>query len=179
MYSNKCIFYIIIVDIPYDGNSHPEGYPLSHIWFFGLDPGDTTFASGDVFTLQGAPVNGSDDVFTFKVDGISETAARAEMSDIKVVPDPYLGWADYGGNNKYIRKLQFINLPENCSIRIYTLGGDLVRTLEHDGGAIDNEAGSANWDMLSGDGLAIASGIYIFHVESDYGNRIGRFAVIM
>ncbi|MEP0827272.1 MAG: hypothetical protein HRF51_02010, partial [bacterium] len=58
-------------------------------------------------------------------------------------------------------------------IRIYTLGGDLVRTLEHNDGT-----GTADWNLLSRDGLDISPGIYIYSVESEYGSRLGRFAVI-
>ena len=29
------------------------------------------------------------------------------------------------------RKLKFINLPNHCTIRIYTMAGDLIRTLKH------------------------------------------------
>jgi hypothetical protein len=53
------------------------------------------------------------------------------------------------------------------------LGGDLVNTLEHNG-----DTGTLEWDMLSQDNLGIVSGTYFYHVDSKYGDQIGRFAVI-
>jgi hypothetical protein len=38
--------------------------------------------------------------------------------------------------------------------------------------------GTADWNMLSRDGLDISPGIYIYSIESEYGSRLGRFAVI-
>jgi hypothetical protein len=39
--------------------------------------------------------------------------------------------------------------------------------------------GSESWDLRSKDGLDIAPGIYIFHVDAqDLGEIMGRFAII-
>lgn len=165
--------YIVIVDIPYDGNPHPEGYPFYHTWVFRFGTQDLDYAAGDVFTIGGAPVNSADDIFIFKTDGINASAAGRELKDIKVFPDPYLGRATILESSKYYRRLHFINLPDICTVRIYTLGGDLVKTIDHEG------AGTAEWDLLSSDGLQVASGVYIYHVESEYGSHVGRFAVIL
>ncbi|MBN2227498.1 MAG: hypothetical protein JW763_09050 [candidate division Zixibacteria bacterium] len=163
--------YISIVNYPYDGSPHPEAFPYNHVWFFAVDPFYTDYNTGDVFTIEGAPLNGADDVFAFTVDGVSSSEARSELDKIKVVPDPYLAHSVLE-SDRYERQIQFINLPDRCTLRIYTLAGDLVRTLNHQG------AGTADWDLRSESGLSIASGVYLYHVESSYGNRIGRFAVI-
>ncbi|PKK82944.1 MAG: hypothetical protein CVT49_11165 [candidate division Zixibacteria bacterium HGW-Zixibacteria-1] len=164
--------YIVIVNTPYDGNPHPEAFPYNHAWFFRIGDTDTDYAVGDIMTVEGAPVNGAEDVFTFKTDGVSTSAAQSEMSRIKVVPDPYIGRAEWEVSRFY-RRLEFVNLPEICVIRVYTLGGDLVKTLQH-----DSNGGTEAWDMQSEDGLGIASGVYLYHVESQYGDKTGRFAVI-
>jgi len=164
--------YIVIVDIPYDGNAHPEGFPYNHTWFFRLDTLDLNYAVGDVFTVEGAPVNGADDVFSFKADGVNYSSAQADLKNIRVVPDPYLGRAAWE-RSKYDHNIQFTNLPDQCTIRIYTLSGDLVNTLKN-----NDVDGTVEWDMLSEDGLGIASGVYLYHVDSKYGNHVGRFAVI-
>jgi len=164
---------ICIVNIPYDGNPHPEGYPYNHAWIFGLGVDSTiSYATGDIFTIEGAPLNGADDIFTFRIDGIDVAAAGAELRNIKVVPNPYIVRAAWE-TSKYERMIKFNNLPDICTIRIYTLSGDLVRTIEHTDGT-----GTADWNLLSRDGLLIAPGIFLYHVESEYGNRVGRFAVI-
>jgi hypothetical protein len=164
--------YISIVDIPYDSVAHPEAFPYNHAWFFRFGINDTAFAPGDVFTVEGAPVNGPEDVFAFKTDGINATSARSRLDKIRAVPDPYIVHAAWE-SSKYERKLQFTHLPDKCTIRVYTLSGDLVKSLDHTDGT-----GTADWNMLSEDGLDIAPGVYMFRVESKYGNRTGRFAVI-
>jgi hypothetical protein len=164
--------YIGIVNVPYDGEPHPEAFPYNHAWFFRFALSDTDYAVGDVFAIEGAPVNGADDIFLFRADGVDVAAAKASLDNIRVVPDPYIVHASWE-SSQYERKIQFTHVPEVCTIRIYTLSGDLTATLEHNDGS-----GTADWNMLSSDGLDIAPGIYFYHVESSVGNRTGRFAVI-
>ncbi|HOJ38713.1 MAG TPA: hypothetical protein PK591_10660, partial [Ignavibacteriales bacterium] len=72
-----------------------------------------------------------------------------------------------------LRRIQFINLPAECIIRIFTPAGDLVKTIYH-----NNLTGTENWDLRSDGGREIASGVYIYTVEG-YGEKFtGRFAVI-
>jgi len=167
---------ILIVDVPYDpsNNLFAVGFPYSYSWMFGFDY--TTFnpSVGDAFTVYGAPLNGPNDQFTFKVDGVDATVARGELSNIKVVPNPYFvtnSWrAEYYAGES---KLQFKGVPQECTIRIYTLAGDLVQTLDHNDGT-----GEVWWDLMSSNRQQVASGIYLFHVESPVGEFLGRFAVV-
>jgi hypothetical protein len=55
------------------------------------------------------------------------------------------------------------------------VSGYLVDTIEHDSPLTD---GAEAWDLLSKDGLDIAYGIYIYHVDSPWGKKIGKFAII-
>jgi len=167
---------IAIVDVPYDAGNDlfSVGFPYSYSWMFSFDY--TTFnpSVGDVFTVYGAPLNGPNDKFTFKVDGVNATAAANELKNIKVVPNPYFvtnSWRAefYAGETK----LQFKGVPEKCTIRIYTLAGDLVRTIDHTDGT-----GEVWWDLLSDNRQQVASGVYLFHVESEAGEFLGRFAVV-
>ncbi len=103
------------------------------------------------------------------------------LADVAVVPNPYVVTASWEPQNLYasgrgIRKLDFIHLPSVCTIKIFTLSGKLVRTIEH---AAPGENGSQSWDLLSRDGLEIAYGIYIYHIEAPgIGSKVGKFAVI-
>lgn len=164
--------YIDIVNIPYDGEPHPEAWPYHHVWFFRFDPADTNFSVGDVFRIEGAPLNSSNDEFLFNAGGVDAQLARNELSKIKVVPNPYVGHAVWE-TKEGIRKIQFTHLPDVCTIRIYTLAGDLVKTIEH-----DNGTGTEDWDMLSLNQQGIVTGIYFYHVQSQYGEKMGKFAVI-
>jgi hypothetical protein len=69
-----------------------------------------------------------------------------------------------------------MHLPSKCTINIYTLSGKLVQTIEHESTIAD---GQEKWDLTSKDGMDIAYGIYVFHVNApDIGEKIGKFAVI-
>lgn len=162
---------LAIVDYPYDSLATvtPEAFPYTYSWMLGLDYTVFTPTEGDVLTVAGAPMNGPNDRFTFKADGVNAAAAAGDLKNIKVVPNPYFvrnGVAQRAG------ELQFKNIPDKCTIRIYTMAGDLVETLKHESG------GEEYWNLLSSNNQQVASGIYIYHVESDYGEYLGRFAVV-
>jgi hypothetical protein len=113
-----------------------------------------------------------------------------ELGKVSVVPNPYRTDQDYtlesGGyeglfslwdENK--RLVKFINLPEVCTIRIFSLGGDLVRTIEHDGRSVMGiSRGDVNVPLVSESNRALASGVYIFTVESEFGVQTGKFVII-
>lgn len=71
--------------------------------------------------------------------------------------------------------MYFANVPPQCTIRIYTLAGELVDVIHHDS-SIDD--GKVFWDLRSKDNMNIAYGLYLFHVESPEGDFTGKFAVI-
>jgi hypothetical protein len=167
---------LTIVNYAYDSTATvtPDAFPYYYSWMFGFDDSVYNPAAGDVFTVQGAPLNGPDDNFAFKVDGINAATASVGLKDIRVVPNPY--FAHYSamvetGEGESV--VEFQKIPDRCTIRIYTLAGDLVMTINHNDGT-----GAARWDLLSEHGRQVASGIYIYHVESPYGEHLGRFAII-
>ena len=45
-----------------------------------------------------------------------------------------------------------------CTIRIYTISGNLVDILEHDSSMSD---GQESWNLVSQDGMNIAYGVYV------------------
>jgi hypothetical protein len=97
----------------------------------------------------------------------------ANLEDVLVVPNPYRGhetWDQPGGN-----EVHFTNLPSVSKIRIYTLAGDLVRELQHNDKVRDFE----RWDLKNASGKLVASGIYIFRVESGTFHFQNRFVVIL
>jgi hypothetical protein len=162
---------IMIVNVPYDNQAHPEAFPWLYTWSFRFDT-DLSGQTGDVFTIEGAPLNSADDEFYFSAPGIDAEVATEDLADIKVVPNPYIAraaWEFEAGEHK----IEFINLPDKATVRIYTLGGDLVRQLEH-----DNGSGTACWDIESVNEQSVAPGVYFYHVQSPYGEKIGKFAII-
>jgi hypothetical protein len=63
--------------------------------------------------------------------------------------------------------IEFRNLPERATIRIYTISGDLIRTLSHGPDSRGNLSGTVAWDQKSDAGLLVAPGLYVFHVDSE------------
>ena len=95
------------------------------------------------------------------------------VENILVVPNPFVigaGFSQPGGGDK----IQFVNIPNPCTIRIYTVRGDLVKTI-----AVAQGVGAiVSWDQVTDFGQYVESGMYIFHVESPFGNKIGKLAII-
>jgi hypothetical protein len=164
--------YLDIVNVPYDGQPHPEAFPYYHAWFFAFATTDTDYSAGDVYQIQGAKLNGPEDEFVYQAGGIDAVKAKQELSQIKVVPNPYIAHAVWE-TKEGIRKIQFTHLPDVCTIRVYTLAGDLIRTIDH-----TNGSGAEDWDMLNKDQMGIVPGVYFYHVDSKYGQKLGKFVVI-
>ncbi len=139
--------------------------------------------AGDIYDLKIVRPFGVSDVFVFTTagEGVDPARARAEF-DRKpyVVPNPYIGAASfepgrYAISGRGERRVEFRNLPQNCTIRIYTVRGDLVRTLRQDG-SLD---GYVAWDLRTKDNLEVAPGLYIYNVEAPgVGEQTGKLAVI-
>ncbi|MFO7446231.1 MAG: hypothetical protein R6W90_07680 [Ignavibacteriaceae bacterium] len=118
--------------------------------------------------------------FTSKAPDMDRSKAVFELDKVAVVPNPYTGAASWEPSTTQVgrgeRRIFFIHLPAQCSIRIYTLSGKLVDVIEHNGNTDDGEE---SWDLTSKDGMDLAYGIYVFHVEAPgIGEKIGKFAII-
>lgn len=128
------------------------------------------------------PFQNSDEFrFTMKGGALNTELAKSRLEDIIVVPNPYVASSNFEPSNTYRagrgeRRIYFMNLPAKCTIRIYTITGQLVQTLNHES-SIDD--GQEPWNLVTKDGMNLAYGIYIFHVEAEgIGETTGRFAVI-
>ena len=53
-------------------------------------------------------------------------------------------------------KIAFYNIPGECTIRIYSELGELIKTIEH-----KNGSGNEFWYQVTSSGQIIVSGIYI------------------
>jgi len=151
---------------------------------------DTTLAEtdrkvpkpGDVFRVVTQKPFRSGEFFEFstKAPSFNREKATSDLNKIAVVPNPYVGAASWEPQTSSVgrgeRRIYFINLPGECTIRIYTVSGHLVQTIEH---SAPNSNGQEAWSLVSQDGMDIAYGIYVFHVDAPgIGKKIGRFAVI-
>lgn len=131
---------------------------------YDADPGPWTSANGTV-------VNDLPELESGSHRRTKPTGAQTgpvNSFDVYAVPNPYVfGDPDrsFGINSLY--QIEFRNLPERATIRIYTVGGDLVRTLRHGPDERGNLSGTRTWDQKSDSGLLVAPGLYIYQVSSE------------
>ena len=116
----------------------------------------------------------------------AEWAAQVDELRVKVVPNPYLVYNEWQ-STLYSKRLKFINLPSECIIRIFNLNGELVRTIRHhytyepaqgEQEITGSAGGDEWWDLLNDNRQLVASGVYIFHIQSDVGEQVGKFVII-
>lgn len=99
--------------------------------------------------------------------------SNGSLDEIVVVPNPFVigeGFSQPSVGDEIL----FVNVPNPCTIRIYTVRGDLVKKLE----VPDNFGGIVAWDQSTDYGQFAKSGMYIYHVESPTGTKIGKLAII-
>jgi hypothetical protein len=106
--------------------------------------------------------------------------SRAAAGQAWVVPNPYRAHAEWDRppvpGDPFGRHIDFMGLPKaRSTIRIWTLAGDMVAQIEHDG---RNGDGQAGWNLISRNGQDVVSGVYLFTVDSSLGRQVGRFVVI-
>ncbi len=115
------------------------------------------------------------------------TKFESTRPKVRAVPNPYL-ISNQWETSLDKRVLAFTHLPDECTIRIYNLAGDLVKTLKHSEttGKVTNPAlpmvndlgGTENWNLLNDNNQLIATGVYVFHVQSKIGEQVGKFVIV-
>ena len=151
---------------------------------FSLDKTNTPIKlpqEGDVYLIKTKKPFEKGDIFVFdtKKAEVKNDIAKLGLNDIYVVPNPYVAYSLSENPGRTLskrgdREIQFRNLPQRCTIRIFTITGELVDIIEK-----DDFSSMASWDLLSSEGMRIAYGVYIYHVDiPGVGSKIGRFAVI-
>ena len=140
--------------------------------------------NGDIFQFSTNKPFDRNDVFEFKMIGGNVVLNKGEdlLNNIYTVPDPYIAAStleqrlvrqDLGRGE---RRIDFVNLPADCKISIFTSSGRLVREIYHSS-TVDR--GREAWDLRTKDGLEVTHGIYFYHVDAPgIGTKIGKLAII-
>ncbi|MEN9839910.1 MAG: hypothetical protein RL177_1389 [Bacteroidota bacterium] len=141
-------------------------------------------SAGDVLDLITVKPFTSADEYTFSITTVNAPSVNSEVSEsaldaIRVVPNPYVVTSVFEvvqGSLANQRQLHFTHLPQECTIRIFNVAGQLVQTLN-----VSNSFNTSRyvWDMKDKNGHEIPYGVYIYHVEAPgIGEKVGKFAVI-
>jgi len=134
------------------------------------------------------------DKWQIDVKAMSKAPDDADFSMISVVPNPYIASSilDLSTDS---RRIEFVNLPDKCTIRIYSMGGNLVNVLNHIGinrhgwgdykdwdrldinsqprdlQGYDNHGGTEPWNLRNRFGQTVASGLYFYVVTDSRGKK--------
>jgi len=138
--------------------------------------GTIDFKTGDRVTLSWE--GGVSAVFPEEVE-ITLTGAPGGRTDVteemmegvRIVPNPYFVHHEAQRTSP---ELYFNYLPEECTIRIYTLALDLVKTITHTQGSREH------WNLTTEGGQLVASQMLIAHIEATNGAKtVKKFAVVV
>lgn len=104
-----------------------------------------------------------------------DSTRSGNLANVHTVPDPYYvsNALETTANQKV---LNFVNLPAQAVVRIYSLSGVLVNVLTHND---QTGGGQLSWDLRNRNNQFVASGVYFYHVEGPDGQtKVGRFTIV-
>ena len=179
---------IFLMDSEYDAGQNAE--LVDQDWSPGHDTGIMyaiwpipsssvdPYAGDFTILIYAAKPNTSHDVFSFSTHGLkpaqTEDLAKEAVQKINVFPNPYLG-GQVEERHALEQFVRFTHLPQHATIRIYSLLGDLVRKLEHDGSEPYEE-----WDLRNYSNIQVGSGVYLVHVDcGSLGEKVLKLAVVL
>ncbi len=146
----------------------------------------TFYTNGDVFEIRmGTYPYTAEDKFTFTTKAGGQPSGeeqKALFDKVNVFPNPLYGFnpaTSYTNSPVDEPFVTFSNLPDEVTIKIFTLSGSLIRTLR-----TTDKSNPASpylrWNLLNENGLRVASGLYLAIVSSPkYGEKILKFSIIM
>jgi len=104
-----------------------------------------------------------------------------DLSKIRVVPNPFNVSAQELQFPGTPDKILFVNLPGQCTIRIFNVSGDLIRTIEHTDGSGDHAwvTDTGNQYLTTETGQIVVSGVYIANITTPDGRSTNvKFIIV-
>lgn len=159
----------------------------------------TGMATNDI---SSSPQNGNFPMYSFNTSDIATLfnqgdVAKSALDLIKIVPNPYYGSSAYE-TRRIDNVVRITNLPSKCTIKIFSMNGTLIRTIKRDvTGQEDVYVGTSvsgsgddikrakrlsytEWDLKNQNNIAVASGLYIFHIDAPgIGEKVVKWFGIM
>jgi hypothetical protein len=119
--------------------------------------------------------NGGKPMYSWSMDKIATEVGASDalqevLDMINIVPNPYYAFSEYE-RSRLDTRVKITNLPEKCTVSIYTTSGKLVRTFKK-----DSEVTSLDWDLTNQKAIPVAGDVYLIYVEvPDVGTRVLKF----
>ncbi|MEY4860647.1 MAG: hypothetical protein RL059_346, partial [Bacteroidota bacterium] len=138
-----------------------------------VTPGQTLLASDVTIKLRinkeyknyvATGDNNGRPMYSWSMDDIATVTSSQDMLKealkmINIVPNPYYAFSEYE-RSRLETKVKITNLPEKCTVNIYTVSGKLIRTFKK-----DSPVTSIDWDLTNYKAIPVAGGVYLIHVE--------------
>jgi hypothetical protein len=141
-----------------------EGANEAH-WVLWLGQRGTRAPYTPAVTLKLVPyvINTNQDTFTYSTVAptIGKDLQISSTAKVGVFPNPYYAY-NPAELSRFGRFVTFTNLPPKATIRIFNIGGEIVRILEK-----DEPTQFFRWDLANQDNIPAASGVYIVHIEME------------
>ena len=126
-------------------------------------------------TPTGVPLK-SNRYYTQTYDPATLKRPAGTLASVRVVPNPYV----INQQESLVRFLEqdriaFYDLPAQCTLRIFTETGELVKTIEH-----TNNTGDEFWNLTTDANQVVVSGIYLLHVRDSAtnGSVVRKFVIV-
>jgi hypothetical protein len=161
--------WLLIFDVPYSETPNPtlqvnpylNATPM--MWFCTpARQGNVAFDAADQFLISRWYPFTTLQTFSFTVPTNTirdATLSRDDVNQINVFPNPY-----YAVNPQELKMAEkfvtFTHLPPKAIVRIFNLGGVMVRRLDK-----DTPSQFLRWDLKNEFGLPVGSGLYIAYIE--------------
>ena len=127
---------------------------------------------GDIYTFE-----------TYAPEVQYQNTVEENFNKIRVIPNPYYSAHAYEAplapgitSGRGARRIIFTNVPNDGELSIFTVRGQHIITLQHNGNIMD---GTVEWNLRSKENLDISYGVYFYVMESKtFKSQSGKFAII-
>ena len=157
----------------------PSTATLTTYGTYSMTPLNSDLAANAPSDLAAKPQNGNFPMYNFNTTSLAASTyqlgtAQSQLAKINIVPNPYYAHSAYE-STRIDLEVKIINLPVNCTIKIYTLAGTLINTLTK-----NNSDTYITWNLNNASNIQIASGLYILHIDCPgIGERIIKWFGVM
>jgi hypothetical protein len=162
-----------------------DGLQLAEPVYLAVTTFDFGSPAADLSPLESSPLANATEIWPVN----SAAVVKSDRPTPGVYPNPYrladayneTGWENPRNlepDAERARKVTFTNIPDTCTISVWSLDGDLVRRLDHAEPSGSSQATVAVWNLITRNTQAVKTGIYLYTIESRFGTDVGKLVII-